>query len=122
VGLVAHLIKVIENDSPTTQRGKLVMKKIVQLAEVPANLKVKIYHVPTKEVQAILTPFGKNTKKMPRYYTVARVIDRDTMEVVAEGDALCSYKDTPSRKLGRAIAHNRALKAYAKGTASFSEV
>lgn len=91
------------------------MKPKVTLAPVPDGLKVKIYHTPTSEVQAALDFMGVKGRKRPRYYTFARVIDRDTQEVLAEGDALCSYKDTPSRKLGRAIAHNRALKALAKG-------
>lgn len=95
------------------------MKLKVELAPVPPNVKVKIYHMPTNEVRAALEEMGVKGKNRPRYYTFARVIDRDTLEVVAEGDALCSYKDVPSRKLGRAIAHNRALKAYAKVNSLF---
>lgn len=98
-------------------------KKItIELATVPANVKVKIYHIPTKTVQKVLHPFKGSARKLPRYYTVANVVDRETLQVVAAGDALCSYKDTPSRKVGRAIAHNRALKAYAKGNDIVKEV
>lgn len=98
------------------------MKPKVTLAPVPEGLKVKIFHIPTNEVRAALDSMGVKGKNRPRYYTFARVINRETQEVVAEGDALCSYKDTPSRKLGRAIAHNRAIKAYAKGANILSEV
>lgn len=94
------------------------MKPKVELAPVPEGLKVKIFHVHTNEIKQALDFVGVKGKKRPRYYTFARLIDRETQEVLAEGDALCSYKDTPSRKLGRAIAHNRALKAYTKATNS----
>jgi hypothetical protein len=37
---------------------------------------------------------------------------------VAEGYSICNPKDTPNKKLGRLIAHNRCIKAYRKNAAA----
>jgi len=50
---------------------------------------------------------GTNTK----YVTICRLRDPDG-QVVAEGRAACSTKDTPNRRTGRAVAVGRALAEY----------
>lgn len=42
----------------------------------------------------------------------ARLYDRGTGELVAHGNAFCSPRDNPCRKIGRAICVGRALKMY----------
>lgn len=87
----------------------------IELAPVPPGLKVRIYHMGPKEVMNASAGIGIKPSKQPKYYTVAELVNPVTHTVYATGDALCSYKDNPSRKMGRAIAHNRAIKAYTKG-------
>lgn len=50
-------------------------------------------------------------RKLPRYVTIARLYDQDGT-LVSRGQAICSHRDNPSRKLGRIIAHNRCVKAF----------
>jgi hypothetical protein len=99
-------------------------KKIVALAPVPDGLKVRVRHMHTLECKEAAFNSGIKVKqsKLPRYFSYAEVFDPKTGESLASGDAICSYKDVPSRKLGRAIAHNRAIKAYTKGTDHISGV
>ena len=49
---------------------------------------------------------------MHRWITIAKLLDNETDAVLAEGVSMCSQLDNPSRKIGRAIAVGRALKAY----------
>jgi hypothetical protein len=92
----------------------MTMPKI-ELAPVPPGLKVRIYHMGPQEVRYVTAGLRIKPGKQPKYYTVAELVNPVTHTVYATGDALCSYKDNPSRKMGRAIAHNRAIKAYTKG-------
>lgn len=62
---------------------------------LPAGMKLKWYHVP-------LDPFHGT-----KWYTLAAVVDA-TGCTVAMGEARCSLKDTPSRRIGREVAYIRA--------------
>ena len=44
-----------------------------------------------------------------RYYTEARILDKETYEEVGFGSATCSNKDLPSRATGRRVAVGRAM-------------
>lgn len=46
--------------------------------------------------------------------TEARLIRIEDDAVVAQGQSAVNPKDTPIKKLGRAIAHNRCIKAFNK--------
>ena len=50
---------------------------------------------------------------LPLWYTIARLLDKDN-NLLATGESECSDKDTPNKKIGRAIAVGRALKSYAE--------
>ena len=52
----------------------------------------------------------------PRYVTHAFVIDAVTGEIYCVGEAYCSPRDVASRKLGRLIAHNRAVARFERMT------
>lgn len=84
------------------------------LLPVPDGFKMRIEHF-----------FGEKLKECiesgelpvhgsgPAYATVAQLVETETGEVVSFGVSYChGKKDLPSRKLGRLIAHNRAIKAY----------
>ncbi len=84
------------------------MKKVT-LLPVPDGHKVKIIHVHDKN--GLREMALSNPKKPPRYVTYAMLLDNEGM-MVDIAIAACSPRDTPSRKLGRAIAHNRLLTYY----------
>lgn len=46
------------------------------------------------------------------FVTYCKLIDRASRGIVAAANAVCSLKDQPSKKIGRAIAIGRALKFY----------
>ncbi len=46
-----------------------------------------------------------------RWFTSCQLLNKDN-RIVATGVSTCSYKDQPTRKIGRAIAIGRALKSY----------
>ena len=50
-------------------------------------------------------------KYAPRYVTVCRIKDEEGHEL-GYGEAVCSDKDVPNRKLGHEIAVSRAIKNY----------
>lgn len=86
------------------------MKKIA-LMPVPDGHKVKIVHVHKQsDLEGLKL---ENSKRAPRYVTYAILLDADGM-VQTISSAACSPKDTPSRKMGRAIAHNRAIKEFSR--------
>ena len=84
------------------------MKHSFTLLPVPTGMKVKIYHTHDPKVLRFLSI----SKRPPRYLTEATLVDTATNTMVAMAFAWCSPKDTPSRKLGRAIAHNRCITNY----------
>lgn len=65
-------------------------------ANVPDGLIVKVRYI-----------------KDQRWFTRCELIEGD--RIVASATASCSYKDQPARKIGRAIAVGRAIKAYKEG-------
>jgi hypothetical protein len=92
------------------ERRKSAMPKI-NLLPVPEGYKVRIEHFfkpEDLECQCL-----SHTKKAPRYYTVSGLFDSKG-NLVSLGYAACSPRDTPSRKVGRAIAHNRAVRSWQK--------
>ncbi len=50
--------------------------------------------------------------KEPRWVTSCHLVENVTGKVMASGMAVCSAKDQPVRKIGRAMAIGRALKEY----------
>lgn len=68
---------------------------------VPNHLLVRVRHVHVDHIDAKV-----------RYMTTCTLRDRETRALKAVGMAFCSWKDQPSRKIGRAIAVGRALKHY----------
>lgn len=81
-----------------TLRSIAMRDKYVE-SNVPKSLRVQVHHRPESE-------------GFFRYKTVCLLRDSVTNEVRASAMALCSLKDSPSRKIGRAIAVGRALKQY----------
>lgn len=78
------------------------IRKIKHLKELGYTVRVYHDHHPPK------------TKgHTPKYLTVCAIYDDKTMWF---GESMCSPKDTPSRKLGWAIAVGRALHSIEKGT------
>jgi len=79
---------------------------------VPAGFNVRIQHFHDKdalEKATVGTP--EHPAKPPKYCTLAELYDT-TGAVVAVSTAFCNPKDCPSRKKGRAIAHNRVIQTY----------
>lgn len=87
----------------------------IALRPVPEGFKVRIEHV--TDPQELQKQVRKAGDVPPRFVTWADVLDEQG-HVVAFGGAFCSHKDNPSRKMGRAIAHNRALKYLERATAA----
>ena len=84
---------------------------------IPENLRLQVVHLHA----------GNSSRKARHgypYVTLAKLISRDTERVVSSAKAICSRIENPSRKIGRAIAIGRALKAFTgvnKGDSNFSE-
>lgn len=53
--------------------------------------------------------------KGKKWVTVAKLYVRATGELASWGQSICSPRDNPNRKIGRAIAVGRALKRYHGG-------
>lgn len=93
------------------------MSRKPELLPVPDGCKMKLYHFHKPEdiadaiSIAIEEDFPKR-KKSPRYLSLAFLLKEGEPEAVGFGWAICSHKDSPSRKLGRIIAHNRAIHDY----------
>lgn len=85
----------------------------IPLLPVPAGLTVRIVHI---HDPARLERLARKGCPPPRYVTIARVYDAHNNDV-ASSMAFCNPKDCPSRKAGRAIAHNRAVSAYLRSVA-----
>ncbi len=49
-----------------------------------------------------------------QFVTYCKLVHKETKEIVAAAHAICSLKEQPSKKIGRAIAIGRALKFYLK--------
>ena len=72
---------------------------------IPAHLKLVVSHLHDGNSD-------KHDRRGCRYATVAKLFRKDDGELIAIGEAYCSEKDTPSRKVGRMVAVGRALKEY----------
>ena len=58
---------------------------------------------------------GNSTDEQRRgcsYLTVARIVDRETGEVITSAEATCNPHDAPNRKRGYHIATERAKKKF----------
>ena len=69
-------------------------------SQVPASLRLQVRY-----------------DKRGHWITHCRLFDAETDELLSFGQARCSTKDNPNRKIGRAIAIGRALKRYYKNVA-----
>ena len=81
----------------------------IQLIPVPEGYKVLVQH--TFDA-ATLSLLARTKRTAPKYCTYACVIEKVTGDICCEALSICSHRDTPSRKLGRAIAHNRVMKVF----------
>lgn len=79
------------------------MMKLTE-ANVPSELILKVRYVSRLRSNADHT--------LPLWMTFAYLKNPQTNETIASGQAECSEKDIPNRKIGRAIAVGRALKEY----------
>ena len=61
--------------------------------------------------------YFRDSYRNPRITVCLAYFDHDPFER-ARGVAFCSFKDSPNKKIGRAIATGRALKALIEGTRS----
>ena len=71
--------------------------------DVPSSLRLRVRYI---------TRLRGGMEDLPKWQTQARLLDRETNTLVAMGIAECGDKDTPSKKIGRAIAIGRALLEY----------
>lgn len=55
-------------------------------------------------------------KKAPIYVTTCLITNWDKSIELGYGEALCSHKDTPNRRLGHEIAVSRAIKDFLNNT------
>ena len=79
-------------------------------SNIPEHLRVQVCHLhPGNTSHAQLKKLGHTKAK---YVTLAKLRDKQTDQIVAEGVAACSPKDQPSRRVGRAVAIGRALADY----------
>lgn len=78
----------------------------IPLLPVPDGYFVRINHY--TQPNELIGLCQSTTAKPPRYATMASVYGPGD-QFVCEAWAFCSPKDSPSRKRGRAIAHNRAV-------------
>lgn len=74
---------------------------------IPGHLRVHVTYI-----TQMRTDDPELRQMLPRWYTRAQLLDRETGRVVATGTAKCGPRDNPNRKVGRAIAVGRALKNY----------
>jgi hypothetical protein len=92
------------------------MFKKIALLPVPDGMRVKIMHIADKvELRDLARTY---LDPAPRYATIAELRWKDTDELVAYATSYCSPRDVPSRKMGRAIAHNRVVGRYLKEQAN----
>lgn len=85
------------------------MKKI-PLLPTPMGCFVKIEHL--HDPRDLANCRDTRRGQSPRYVTYARLYEEGASAPSVTAAAFCSHKDTPSRKMGRAIAHNRAVSYY----------
>lgn len=95
----------------------------LQLRPVPAGYKVKYQHFykttdgrplfQDGDAWFIATTGGASTYYGTRVlFATDAWLEDSTGERVVRASAICNPKDTPNKKLGRAIAHNRCIKNF----------
>jgi hypothetical protein len=94
------------------RNNRIDTSKLV-LLPVPEGYKLHLHHFTKKEL--ILQ--SKSDQPPPRYGTKAELFDEEGNSVCI-GFSFCSHKDTPNRKLGNIIAHNRCIKKFNKQNAA----
>lgn len=74
--------------------------------------------MPRKKYTEANMPLGMKAEvrylKGSRWVTSCHLVDTATDKVVSHGTAICSARDKPVRKIGRAMAIGRALKQFAR--------
>ena len=77
---------------------------------VPEGVRVHVVHLHEGNCSRNkLKSIGQTTTK---YVTIAKLIDERNGQVIGMGKAVCSKVDSPTRKVGRAIAVGRACASY----------
>lgn len=82
------------------------------LQNLPENVYAKVYHFDSNKLKQQMNYFPNLrsfVERKTKYLTVCYLHDTQTREVVSVGTSACNPNDTPSRKLGYAIARNRAV-------------
>ena len=110
------------------QTNKIDTSKL-SLLPVPEGHKIRSHHIytdaegrlikhdslgPYVDVSVNGTVTDSPTEPRKLVATEARLIRIEDDAVVAQGQSAVNPKDTPIKKLGRAIAHNRCIKAFNK--------
>lgn len=91
--------------------------KNIPLMPVPDGYKVRVIHVhdpdTLKTWHDTKCALGARSpkRKTPRYVTYAYVVDAAHNAIIygTHAFSVCSHLDNPSRRKGRAVAHNRAV-------------
>lgn len=72
---------------------------------VPPHLKLVVCHLHEGNSD-------KHDRRGCKYATIAKLFNKEDGDLIAQGEAYCSERDVPSRKVGRMVAVGRALKEY----------
>lgn len=72
---------------------------------VPQHLKLVVCHLHDGNSD-------KHDRRGCKYATIAKLFNKEDGDLIAQGEAYCSERDVPSRKVGRMVAVGRALKEY----------
>lgn len=96
------------------RNAKVDVKKLV-FVPVPLGLRMKYRHYYTQEAAVTVTKLGGTVEvEQPKKLigTTAILENAESGERVCSAQALVNPKDTPIKKLGRCIAHNRCINHY----------
>lgn len=74
-------------------------------AVVPAHLKLVVCHLHENNSDA-------HDRRGCKYATIAKLFGKEDGDLIAVGEAYCSDRDVPNRRVGRMVAVGRALKEY----------
>lgn len=84
-----------------------------KLANVPNGYKAVVHHAWTpEEIAHWCETLGYRPRNGTRYLSIVDIVDTTTGEIMGTGVARCKWTDAPSRKMGRLIAHNRAVDQF----------
>lgn len=92
---------------------KVDVSKLVFLP-VPPGLRMKYKHHYTQENPVTVTKLGGTieVEQPKKLVSTLAVLEDEAGKELMEGYALVNPKDTPIKKLGRCIAHNRCIANY----------